>query len=48
MLALGSLGAADPSVIVAVMVAAEHYRVDQALVSFACVRRHSVRTDEAG
>jgi hypothetical protein len=48
MLALGPLRAVDPPIIVAVPVAVEHDQLDQALVSFAYVRRRSMRTDDDG
>jgi hypothetical protein len=51
MLALGSVAAVGLPVIVAVMVAADYHRVDQALVSFAyvgAVRCTRVRTGRRG
>jgi hypothetical protein len=48
MLALGPLTVAGPPVLVAVTVAVNHDQLDQALVSFACVRRRSMCTNEDG
>jgi hypothetical protein len=48
MLALGPSTAVGPPVLVAVTVAVDHDQLDQALVSFACVRRRSMRANQDG